>query len=251
MSRPASLIVPIARRESSFSKNEIERYEAGMLASLIIEINRLARPFDFYDCGADIGIVSLWLIRRTTLLMHVYAVEPNAEAFQYLEKSAKNWPVEANVFNKALSDFIGRGRLVSPATDQSAHAKFLEQDVAGDIDVVRLDDIAEQSGRVVVLKIDVEGGEAALIDGAMKTLGAAPAFVIVFEAHPHVYQRGGSDPCEIIKKIEAIAPIKFLVAEKPEFEIDLNKSFFSQWPTTKESNCNIVCASKTVGETHR
>ena len=73
------------------------------------------------------------------------------------------------VRHAAVADFAGRGRMDSPDWDPSDHARYLVPADDGDVDVLRVDDLPVEPGAPVVLKIDVEGGELAVLRGARET----------------------------------------------------------------------------------
>ncbi|MFM2129806.1 MAG: Methyltransferase FkbM domain, partial [Pseudomonadota bacterium] len=60
-------------------------------------------------------------------------------------------------------------------------------------------DLAPDS--VLALKIDVEGEELAVLEGAARTLARAPGFVVQFEAHPGVMARSGIDPSRCLAEL--------------------------------------------------
>ncbi len=77
----------------------------------------------------------------------------------------------------------------------------------------------------MVLKVDVEGGELAVLRGAQESLSQADRFLVLFEAHPRHVQRTGVDPCELIKLIQDIRPCRVTVSERPGLDLALDKPF--------------------------
>jgi len=65
----------------------------------------------------------------------------------------------------------------------------------------------------VVIKIDVEGGEAAVLRGAAHTISAVPNVIVVIEAHPDVVRRTGIDPVECLRFLSSLRPFQFVVSE--------------------------------------
>ena len=65
----------------------------------------------------------------------------------------------------------------------------------------------------VLLKIDVEGAEQEVIEGAASTIHAASRCVVVFEAHPVVALRTGRDPMTCVRLLQSIRPFEYLIAE--------------------------------------
>jgi FkbM family methyltransferase len=136
----------------------------------------LVQPRDtFIDCGANIGFFSLVLSTKHRNL-NVIAFEPNPKNFALL-----NANVRANNFMNvvcepmALSDCDGTGTLYLSASDMSASLRrdFDEHSTgAVSVKITSLDNYLahrQLAGRFLI-KVDVEGHEAAFFRGAHKTL---------------------------------------------------------------------------------
>lgn len=119
------------------------------------------------DVGANIGNHALYfaVIRGAT----VHAFEPNPVALEYLNANvdaskARNVHVHA----VGLSDTEGRGE-IAPAEDLGMAR--IERSNSGEIDLRPLDSYGfPPEPRIAVLKIDVEGGEARVLMGALETI---------------------------------------------------------------------------------
>lgn len=246
--QPIALYVPIYRPESTGSKREIERYEHKPIDMIIEARNHHNAPVHIIDCGADIGMVSTSLARNCKNIAKLDAFEPNSEAYFWLEKTISELPFSATAHTQAVGNWNGRASLIQPADSDSAHAAFIEKNTNGDIEVTRIDDILDQDGHGIILKIDVEGGELAVIEGAEKLLAAAPFFIILVEAHFDVAERTGQDPCVILRKIREISDAQFRVAELPDVTINPDVNFFDQVPKNAgidgKDILNVICISK-------
>ncbi|MBL8957241.1 MAG: FkbM family methyltransferase [Myxococcaceae bacterium] len=143
-----------------------------------------------FDCGANIGLCSLWLMRQHRGL-RVFAFEPNPEVFEALKRNVP----EAITLPFGLSDRAGRAELTydpfvsstgsivpAPALDPGALAKDLgvPRAAAAAIGLVRrlarrtvtvplrsLSDVVAEHhvDRIDLLKVDVEGVEAQVLAG--------------------------------------------------------------------------------------
>src|SRR5262249_17343865 len=118
-------------------------------------------------------------------------------------------------------------------------AKYLVPSEGGAIPVVRIDDL--DIGRLVslALKIDAEGGELSVIQGARETISRARSFAIAFEAHPKVIARTKIDPTDVMKLMHTIRPSRFVVSGHPTIVLELNRPFSEQVRDGK--NHDIVC----------
>ncbi|NWG70377.1 MAG: FkbM family methyltransferase [Parvularculaceae bacterium] len=242
--RAAPLLVPLYRRESSWSEAEVAEYEWKVVRAVIERLSASSRDFALIDCGADIGLVASALARGSERVKSVVAYEPNREAFALLEASLNCWPIEARAVPAGVGERAMRARLVEVEGNASAHARYLVEDPDGPIEVRRVDDEPVPAHLGVVLKVDVEGLELAVVRGALETLRRAPEFVVTFEAHPKVVRRTGVDPCAVIQLIASTAPIDVAIAELPGVAIDPQAPFFSQLGAASEQICNVVCMRK-------
>lgn len=139
---------------------------------------------DSIDIGANKGVYTYWLARHSR---QVHAYEPNPKMFKVLEAGTKG---EGNVTISpvALSDAAGETVLRIPKTAKgySNQGASLNYDKVGEaygevhVDMRRLDD--EGHGDVGLIKIDVEGHEFAVLDGARETIKRCrPVLIIEIE----------------------------------------------------------------------
>jgi FkbM family methyltransferase len=141
------------------------------------------------DVGAHHGLYSLLASRRVGRSGTVYAFEPSARERRVLRmhlilNRCSNVTVEKCALgseNGAKEFFVVQGNQTGcnslrPPVVSSATAEVW-------VDVTRLDDwIAQKKiGRVDFIKLDVEGGELAVLEGAVKLLGCRPRPVILAE----------------------------------------------------------------------
>jgi FkbM family methyltransferase len=141
-----------------------------------------------YDIGANEGSHTLALRRRTGAAGRVYAFEPEPGCFARLARVvALNRLANVAVFAVALSDETGVGRLALPADgaaaelaatiDPDLRAMIGDDGTAAEIEVpmIRLDEWIREMELAPpdFMKIDVEGLEVAVLDGAADTIAAA------------------------------------------------------------------------------
>lgn len=242
LSPSVTLDVPLWRKDNCWDRQDLLAYEAPVFEILVPQLHRWPRPALLIDVGADIGTFSIKLAASPGLVERIVAFEPNAEAFGVLASNLERLPVPATVYNTAVADFAGRGRLQAPQYDQSAHAWFLVADSSGDTPVQPIDQLGLGPGLGVVLKLDLEGGELAALRGATTTLSRAERFLALVEAHPKVARRTGVDPMENARFLRTIRPCRIVVAERPEVEVDTDRPFFEVFPPNRVYNM-VACST--------
>lgn len=220
--------IPIAQR--SYDLVDIMDYEHQSIDYVSSIISQYNQPFFLLDCGADIGLISARLASSCSNINHVIAFEPNQHSYAFLEGNMQLLTAEAEAKNIGVSDFTGKAELQCPNFDASDHAAFIVPSENGSIDVVKIDDLGLPEGTCILLKVDVEGAEFSVIQGALDTLTRAKHFIILFEAHYKQVQRTEVDPTTILSYIRDLRPCQAKVVEQPDIEIDFDRLFFDQFP---------------------
>jgi len=140
------------------------------------------------DVGANIGYMTMALALSAGPEGRVCCFEPNPDLIPILRMNVANWsslqlaPIQIKTI--ALSDRNGEGVLGFP--DDYAGNKglaSLELKNAGVPVSVRRLDALEEAGNIGIMKIDVEGHEAAVLSGAEKLLSRKLVRDILFEEH--------------------------------------------------------------------
>ncbi len=203
------LTVPLYREDNRLTRDQILSYEAQLLGCMSNAASPM-RDATLIDCGADIGMVSTMLRRQIPAIGRIVAFEPNAEVLPFLNRNLSMLPCPTLMIGHAVGKINGAGRMVRPATDPSDHARYLALDPKGGIRVITIDSLGLTGD--IILKIDVEGGEYSVIEGAVETIRQAPHCVISLEAHPAVAERTGRNPSEPLRLLNSIRPFRFVVA---------------------------------------
>ncbi|QIB35438.1 FkbM family methyltransferase [Ancylobacter pratisalsi] len=161
-------------------------------------VQKFVGPGDvFVDVGANIGLFTL---KVAPAAARVVAVEPGKEAGEQLDANvALNGFTHVSVVRKALSDQPGRAALFHNPLGHDPQAFSLLNDghdaESETVELTTLDTLVEQLGlpRLDCVKIDVEGGEGAVIAGGLSALGRFHPTVI-FEMNCPTLFRAGGDP---------------------------------------------------------
>ena len=119
----------------------------------------------FLDVGCFDGYTSLEFIRRCPHYHAIYAFEPDDANFKISSENLAAHP-NVQIFSKGLSD-----KTATLNFDVSGSASRISETGAVSIDVVRLDDL--NIHKPTLIKMDIEGGELAAIDGATNTIAKA------------------------------------------------------------------------------
>lgn len=170
-----------------------ERYVAELLTYLI-------RPGDqCVDVGANVGVHTVRMARLAGPAGQVIAVEPDPElARRAAGNIALNGLRNVQVVQAAASDTCGDSVPLYRAADQdpnraraSLHAHPYLTGPAAQVRTTTIDEVC--TGPVALIKIDVEGHEGAVIDGAARTIQMySPA--IVFEYAPELLAQRSQSP---------------------------------------------------------
>lgn len=156
----------------------------------------LARGSVFVDVGANIGLYTVPASECVGPEGGVLAFEANPRTFRYLEDNlARNRVDNVWAENLAVGAMEGELRIASTAANPGEAHMALDGEAGDPVPVVTLDAYAAAHGleRVDYIKIDVEGFEAAVLQGARGLLDANPAILVQTEYEPRHLARYG-DP---------------------------------------------------------
>ena len=171
-------------------------YEPFMLEA----VARFARPgMTAYDVGAHIGYVTVCLAQAVGPQGHVVAFEPLPGNQQRLRANLElnGLSGRVRVVADAVGEAAGRQRFrphTSVAMGRLAATHAAEEPAAGllEVEVVTLDEFAAAAGAPPgLIKMDIEGGEAAALRGARRLLRQAKP-ILLLELHEAHQAEAGS-----------------------------------------------------------
>ncbi|MGH9821895.1 MAG: FkbM family methyltransferase [Blastocatellia bacterium] len=139
-----------------------------------------------YDVGANAGFFTLLAARLAGNRGRVFAFEPlfeNAESIR--EQVEVNNLGNCEVVRAAVSDVPGSAPFT--ITENNSMGRMAGTDEQGELTVetISIDSFAGANQRPNVIKIDVEGAEVKVLEGAALTLSSAPAPKLLIELHGH------------------------------------------------------------------
>lgn len=164
----------------------------------------LKEGMTFVDIGANIGYYSMIAAQKVGDKGMVLAFEPENANFELLLKNINKNRFERNVqaIKKALSNKNSKIDLFLDQSNLGNHSfsqeNICNKDRMGSIEVetVRLDDflkVKNGSTNVDFIKIDVQGAEGLVFEGAQETL-KSPRLKVLLEFSPYGLLKAGSNP---------------------------------------------------------
>lgn len=164
---------------------------------VVRELTRALNPGDvFFDVGAFVGAFTLLGSRLVGPTGKVVAFEPDPNARETLERNlAANGVDNVIVAPYAVGDHVGKVRL-SASGDSVGHVT-----PTGGIEIeqVTFDSFcADQGLTPTVMKIDIEGSEAAALSGS-ETVGRLREYLV--EIHEPALSARGVDPMALLGEL--------------------------------------------------
>jgi FkbM family methyltransferase len=174
------------------------------------------------DIGANIGYYSLIAAKQVGMKGRVYSFEPEPNNFKLLRKNAEvNGYTNIVPIQKAVSNKKGKLKLFLNKSNLGAHS-ISEGNVpthkggAVEVETISLDDFFEKEvkeGHVDFIKIDVEGAEGLVMEGAEKVL-KSEKLKMLMEFWPHGLKNTGTDPLKLLEKLQSYGFNIKLIDEK-------------------------------------
>jgi FkbM family methyltransferase len=178
-------------------------------------LHAFLRPGDvFVDVGANIGLFTLIAARIVGESGAVHAFEPCAKTYRrLLDNVAMNKLNNVECHQAALSD-IAQTLEMSISTDgMDAWNALADRPYMGQhyekesIQACRWDDVASERnliGRVALMKIDVEGWETHVLNGALKSLSHDDAPVLQVEFTDSAARAAGDSCQNLYRTLESL-----------------------------------------------
>lgn len=188
---PERMEVQVLGRPFALNPNEVigrHILHYGLFDLVVTEtLWRLTAPGETaLDVGANIGFMTHILAERVGPAGRVHAFEPHPEIFAELRTNTALPQVTWH--NAAASDRAGTAQLHLPAffwgnRGIGSMERSADSTQSIEIETLTLDDLLAPAGPIGVMKIDVEGHELKVLQGASGLLAARQVRDIVFEEH--------------------------------------------------------------------
>jgi FkbM family methyltransferase len=182
--------------------------------------NLFLRPGDtFVDVGANVGVFTLIAASRVGATGRVVAFEPTPATFQRLNENIRtNGFGNVEAHELALSDEIGN-TVIATATDgldawnslavQAAGPRFSESSTRT-VTWDQFSDAHQLTGRATMMKIDVEGWECRVLEGARSVLSRPDAPTLQVEFTDAAARAAGSSCSELYATLSDLGYRMFL-----------------------------------------
>lgn len=202
------------------------------------------RPGDgALDIGANVGSVALAMADAVGASGHVLAVEPNPEAATACRRAAAKRPV---VFVREMAADATPGTVPLHCGAATVHSSFAADNVPTPTHVVEvaaetLDTFAAAVPRLAAIKIDAQGAEGRILDGARATLDR-PGLLWVIEIWPEGLRACGSSVATVVtafasRGYHVLATGKFL--NEPACSWEALTALAESWTGQRHTNVLI------------
>ena len=172
----------------------------------------------FIDIGANIGYYTLLAARIVGPQGKAYAFEPDATNYKLLQKNiAANGYANVVAVNKALSNKTGTTRLYLNPSNRGDHRIYDSHDgrSAIGIEMVTLDQYFKKLDKKVhFIKMDIQGAEAAALDGMRGLIRRNKGLKLVTEFSPGALKTFGSDPRKYLGGLQSLGFRLLEISEK-------------------------------------
>lgn len=144
-------------------------------------------PDCFFDIGAHSGLYSL-LVRKSDPGIKVHAFEPDRQNLSqlYANLYLNKYYDAVQVYNLAVSSATGTAFL-DRSDSTSRGTRAISGSGSYQIEAVRFDDLFHDTGSTAFFKIDVEGHECDVVDGARRFLQNNRCILLIESAVPALH----------------------------------------------------------------
>lgn len=196
----------------------------------------------FLDIGANVGYYTALALARIGPKGRVIAVEPDPEAFGYLQRTvAANGEDRTTVVNKGLAEAPSTLRLYRNLSNRGDN-RFYANDLANgylEVEVARADDLLAGLGiqRVDFIKMDVQGFEGHVLSGLERTIRNSNSLVMLSEFWPWGLGEAGSQPLEVLARLDRLGcKLYELTADGSTVPLTDYPAFIARYPGRRYAN---------------
>ncbi len=201
------------------------------------------------DIGANIGYYTLIAAKLVGPGGRVYAFEPDPANFQLLKKNVEqNGYENVTLVNRAVADRNGSAKLYLNETNKGDHRIYDSKDGRPSITIqmIRLDEFFKKIDKKVhFIKMDIQGAEAAALNGMKGLIRRNRPLKLVSEFSPGSLKLFKQDPWKYLQTLQKLG---FKLSEISESEKSIKPFRLSALKRrlTDDSNdyTNLFCLKK-------
>lgn len=230
-----------------YGENVFEGFSCDLL------LNYCRNGVIFIDIGAHYGFYTL-LVATSFPGCRVIALEPVPENYAVLERNvALNGLKNVELHNLAVSDGEGsRKFMIVEASDSCGFYDHPLTRTVKEIEVqtVSIDGFLDPPPEVpVIIKIDTEGHETAVLRGMQRLLKNNAEVKLLLEFNPKCLRNASCRPEQLLEEISALSFDIYAVDERNRVTYRLEEKRFDRWaeylPDGNETSyCNLLCLKK-------
>ena len=211
-----------------------EPYETSLLMSLA------AHGTTVVDIGANIGYHTVQFARAVGPTGRVFSFEPDPDNLRVLRHNVRtNGLDNVVVVPKAVGAATGTLNLFRSAENRGDHRVYHLGDgrQAIRIDVVEADEVlADVTGPVSVVKLDIQGAESNAFAGMSRFLAAHPEAWIATELWPIGLQRCGSSVDGYLAQLQSLGAALMRIDERRRRMVPLDLGWLAEQVTVERGN---------------
>lgn len=161
------------------------------------------------DVGACIGVYSVILGRAMNGKGRVVAFEPEPTNARILEINGRRNNLDIEIVRKAAGAGMGKGSLSRSPNNAGDHSLHGESTDKIPVDVISLDQYLGDNRKVSIIKMDTQGMELHVIQGAQNTIRNNPKISLLVEFCPSALRKCGSTPEQLLSWIYGLGFFTF------------------------------------------
>jgi FkbM family methyltransferase len=221
-------------RADTMVSAHIEAWRSWDGSGTAVLLQMLRQPADFIDIGANIGWYTLFAAHALAGRGQVHSFEPDPAHLAKLRANiAVNRLENVTVNGWALSDRTGTATLHRNPDNWGDNSLLPSLDRPGSttVELRRLDDYAGlDGGRPLLIKIDVQGSELAVLGGARHVLETHAGDIVIYcEFAPDLLAAAGGSAAELAAFLEGLGFAAALVDRRRLRIIPMSWSQLVEW----------------------
>lgn len=147
--------------------------------AFLLKLCAQVQPSIFIDVGANFGLYTILLLKQLPSITRVESFEPANDNLRYLHINTliNDMQDRVHIHGIALSNYSGQSAMLidqegtlTNALTETENAQQLSSSIRQPVLVDTLDNMVNLSGKQILIKIDVEGAEKEVLEGAKNIL---------------------------------------------------------------------------------